>query len=62
MPVICELSSPGFMEAGLVGEGQAELPEAMVVEGFVVGGWDVAAGAVEASVIEPVDVLECGQL
>ena len=33
-----------------------------VVGGFEFGGWDVAAGLEKASVVEPVDVLEGGDL
>lgn len=49
------------MEAGLVDAGQDLLPEAMVVHGFVFGGWDVAAGCVQPAVVVEVDPLQ-GQL
>jgi len=34
----------------------------MVVRGFHLCGWDVADLAVEAAVVEPFDVRQCGQL
>ena len=34
----------------------------MVVVGFELGWWDVADLAVEAAVVEPFDVRQCGQL
>ena len=37
-------------------------PVVTVVGGFELGGWDVAAGAVQAAVVEPVDPLESGDL
>lgn len=47
----------GSLDSGRGGRGVV----LSVVDGLVVGGWAVAAGRVEPSVVEPVDVFEGGQ-